>query len=339
MKKYTNASPEFHDELDIVDTSTPDNGDNISLADRQNFDNSLILAERVGILSKLTTTEKKSLVKAINELVSNKVGTDAVIDVQHGGTGATTADAVVQNVFASFSGSGFHNSLYRGKNLGKEITTEQWGAIGSGSFTDMYVGDYWTLNDRVYRIAGFDYWLKHGDTECTEHHIVIVPDACLFNAKMNDSDVTTGAYVGSKMYTEYLVPAKATINMDFGSTHILSHREYLSNAMNTTSGFPYESSCSWYDSTVELMNERMVYGANAFHNVGANGAVPKNHTIDKSQLPLFVLEPSRICTRVSWWLRDAASAAFFAYVGGYGDCGAYHASNANGVRPVFGIKA
>ena len=39
MKDYSNNKPEFHESIRIVDTTTPDNGDNISLADRQNHDN------------------------------------------------------------------------------------------------------------------------------------------------------------------------------------------------------------------------------------------------------------------------------------------------------------
>ena len=83
----------------------------------------------------------------------------------------------------------------------------------------------------------------------------------------------------------------------------------------------------------------MVYGADVFHNIEVNGAIPTNYTIDKSQLPLFALEPSRICNRVSWWLRDVVSAASFALVNSYGNAHGYGASLSVGVRPAFGITA
>ena len=156
---------------------------------------------------------------------------------------------------------------------------------------------------------------------------------------MNDSNVTTGAYVGSAMYTTNLAQAKTTINTAFGESHILNHREYLANAMKATTDPTYESAGNWYDSTIELMNERMVYGADVFHNVEVNGAIPYNHTIDRSQLALFALDPSRICNRAYWWLRCAVSAANFANVSGNGSANYGGASGVFGVRPVFAIKA
>lgn len=95
----------------------------------------------------------------------------------------------------------------------------------------MFIGDYWVINNIRWRIAAFDYWLYCGDTECTKHHVVLVPDPCLYHAQMNTSNVTTGGYVGSAMYTSNLATAKTTITNAFGSGHILSHRKYLDNAV------------------------------------------------------------------------------------------------------------
>ena len=250
----------------------------------------------------------------------------------------TTAKGLIENRLEIENNAGFHNSIYRGKYLGSEVTAEQYAAIADGTFEDMYIGDYWTIDDVKYRIAHFNYWLYTGDTECTTHHVVLVPDTNLYTAKMNDSNVTTGAYVGSAMYTTNLAQAKTTINNAFGASHILNHREYLANAMKATADPTYESAGSWYDSTVELMNERMVYGADIFHNIEVNGAIPTNYTIDKSQLALFALDPSRICNREYWWLRCAVSAADFARVNGAGLASYDSAGYPLGVRPAFGIK-
>ena len=217
------------------------------------------------------------------------------------------------------------------------MTTEQKAQISAGTFNDLYIGDYWTIGGVNYRIAAFDYWLNSGDTQCKKHHVVIVPDTCLYTAKMNTTNVTTGAYIGSEMYTTNLEQAKTIINDSFGSANILSHRDFLANATKATTDPTYESSSSWYDSTVELMNERMVYGADVFHNIEVNGAIPMNYTIDKSQLPLFALEPSKICNRATWWLRDVVSSARFADVSNDGLATNSGASNAYGVRPAFGI--
>ena len=234
-----------------------------------------------------------------------------------------------------FKNAGFHNSFYRGKSLGTEVTAEQYAAISAGTFDDMFIGDYWTINGTVYRIAHFDYWLNCGDTACTTHHVVVVPDTNLYSAKMNDSNVTTGGYIGSQMYTNNLANAKTTIQTAFGNGHILTHREYFVNAV--TNGKP--SAGSWYNSAIDLMNERMVYGNPVFEPGNDGSTVPTLYTIDKSQLALFALDPSRICNYYYWWLRDVVSGWNFASVErrGYADHG--NASYARGVRPAFGIKA
>lgn len=233
----------------------------------------------------------------------------------------------------TYDNAGAHNSIYRGKNLGTTVTEEQWEAISSGTFTDLYIGDYWVIGGVNWRIAAFDYYLNCGDTSFTKHHAVIVPDTCLYSAQMNTTNVTTGAYKGSAMYTANLTQAKSTINSAFGSSHVLSHRIYLSNA--TSNG--RASAGEWTDSTVDLMCEHMVYGSGIFSPVSDGSNVPNNYRVEKGQLPLFALEPSRICNRDTWWLRDVITAAYFALVYDGGDAGCSNASYSFGVRPAFCI--
>lgn len=232
-----------------------------------------------------------------------------------------------------FNNAGAHNAIYRGKSLGTSVTTAQYSAISAGTFEDMYIGDYWTINDVVYRIAAFDYYLHCGDTECTKHHVVLVPDTCLYNHVMNDTNTTTGAYVNSKMYKEGLAQAKTTIKAAF-SGHVLSKRIYLSNAVSNGRA----SAGAWCDSEVDLMCEHMVYGNGVFSPVSDGTTVPNNYRVEKSQLPLFQHEPSRICSRATWWLRDVISASGFAGVGADGNANSNTASHSNGVRPAFAIS-
>ena len=229
--------------------------------------------------------------------------------------------------------AGAHNSIYRGKNLGSAVTDAQWQAISSGTFIDLYIGDYWVIDGVNWRIAAFDYYLNCGDTSFTKHHAVIVPDTCLYNAQMNTTDVTTGAYKGSAMYTANLAQAKSTINTAFGSSHVLSHRIYLSNA--TSNG--RASAGEWTDSTVDLMCEHMVYGNGVFSPVSDGTTIPNNYRVEKSQLPLFQYEPSSICNRASWWLRDVVSVSSFAHVYYHGYAYYGNASYSSGVRPAFCI--
>lgn len=232
-----------------------------------------------------------------------------------------------------FNNAGAHNAIYRGKSLGTSVTTAQYSAISAGTFEDMYIGDYWTINDVVYRIAAFDYYLHCGDTECTKHHVVLVPDTCLYNHVMNDTNTTTGAYVNSKMYKEGLAQAKTTIKAAF-SGHVLSKRIYLSNAVSNGRA----SAGAWCDSEVDLMCEHMVYGNGVFSPVSDGTTVPNNYRVEKSQLPLFQHEPSRICNRATWWLRDVISASYFAHVNYHGNADYDNARASHGVRPAFAIS-
>ena len=243
--------------------------------------------------------------------------------------------------------AGFHNSLFRGKNLGTSVTAAQWAAIGAGTFDDLFIGDYWTINGIVWRIAAFDYWYRCGDQECTTHHVVIVPDANLVAADgstthwMNATNTTEGAYVGSDFYTGNngntgKSQCTTKINSAFGAGHILTHREYLQNAVKDG----YGSAGAWYDSTLECMNEQMVYGGKVFGDIMHGTNIPASYTISKSQLPLFALAPSFICNRAFWWLRDVVSATDFAYVTDNGLCYYTGAAGARvGLRPAFGIRA
>ena len=230
-----------------------------------------------------------------------------------------------------------HNMVYRGKALGTSVTSEQWAAIKAGAFKDLYLGDYWSIGGMDYIIAAFDYWYKCGDTACNTHHAVVIPRSQLYTYKFNPTNTTEGGYVGSDLYKNGLTQAKTTFNTAFGSAHILNHREYLVNAV--TNGKPTGS--DWYDSTVDLMNENMVYGGRQFSPM-PDGSDPwntcRNYTIDKSQLPLFRLAPWMSFVRDQWcWLRDVVSAAKFAVCngGGNADCG--DAGNASGVWPAAGL--
>lgn len=230
-----------------------------------------------------------------------------------------------------------HNMVYRGKALGTTVTSEQWAAIKAGTFKDLYLGDYWTIGGVDYMIAAFNYWLNCGDTACTANHLLVVPRNNMYTGQMNSTNITTGGYVGSEMYKTGLAQAKTAFNNAFGSAHILNHREYLTNAI--TNGAP--TGTDWYDSTVELMNENMVYGGRQFSPM-PNGATDpwntcRNYTIDKSQLPLFHLAPWLICNRSWYWLRDVVSAASFADVAGAGACACRTAGGTFGVRPVAGL--
>ena len=292
--------------------------------------------------------------KKVTELTAFTTPTDSCLIPIHDGTGlkkitfANFRAKVVEGTEAKiapllFNNAGAHNAIYRGKSLGSTVTTAQYAAIKAGTFDDLYIGDYWTIGGVNYRIAAFDYYLNSGDTNCTTHHVVIVPDTCLYNAQMHNTssggwengaaNTTAGGYVGSDMYKSNLEQAKTTIKSAF-SGHVLKHRIYLTNAVANGRA----SGGAWCDSEVDLMCEQMVYGSGIFSPVSDGSNVPANYRVEKSQLPLFQHEPSRICSRATWWLRDVITASHFAYVGDSGYAGYYDASTSFGVRPAFCIS-
>ena len=292
--------------------------------------------------------------KKVTELTAFTTPTDSCLIPIHDGTGlkkitfANFRAKAVEGTEAKiapllFNNAGAHNAIYRGKSLGSTVTTAQYAAIKAGTFDDLYIGDYWTIGGVNYRIAAFDYYLNNGDANCTTHHVVIVPDTCLYNAQMHNTssggwengaaNTTAGGYVGSDMYKSNLEQAKTTIKSAF-SGHVLKHRIYLTNAVANGRA----SGGAWCDSEVDLMCEQMVYGSGIFSPVSDGSNVPANYRVEKSQLPLFQHEPSRICNRATWWLRDVITASLFASVGNNGYAAYSDASGSRGVRPAFCIS-
>lgn len=236
--------------------------------------------------------------------------------------------------------AGAHNGIFRGKDitdlfyngtLSKQIT--------AGTFDDIFVGDYiiGKNSKKKYLVADLDYRYNMGDTELTKHHVLMIPDRIMYTARMNATNTTAEAYIGSEMYKTNLASAKSTIQNDFESSHILAHRNRFANAVKDN----YESGGVWADSTVDLMNEIMVYGSNAYHNCMNGTVIPDSYTTDNRQLSLFKLDHSKIIARNDagdrfwYWLRDVAGASWFCNVSNDGSCNYYNASGVGGVRPAF----
>ena len=248
------------------------------------------------------------------------------------GNKAIGADDALFAMLDAFIPKEQRRMIYRGKNLGAVVTEEQKANIKNGTFKGFFLGDYWTIGSYTWRIVDFDYWYNCGDTAFTTPHLVIMPDKPLYNAQMNETNITTGGYTGSLMYTENLDQAKTLAASAFGDL-ILTHREYLTNAV--TDG--HASAGAWFDSTLDLPNEIMMYGCHVYAAMNNGTVIPTNYTIGKTQLALFTVVPKLISNRATFWLRDVVSSAYFASVSSYGYTSYANASNSRGVRPVFAI--
>ena len=279
-----------------------------------------------------TTAEHATFKGAVGEIT---IDTDKDVAVVHDNVKLGGYPLCREDRFNElFVNADARNSIYRGKYIGNSYTLAQQQAVSSGTFEDMYIGDYWTIDGVNYRIAAFNYYRNTGDTNPPPNHITLVTDTALYSQRMNATNITTGGYTGSEMYLTGLNQAKATINAAFPGK-VLTHRQILCNA--TVDG--KASGWAWFDSSVELMNEVMVYGCSVFgdSNIGGAGG-GYNIGVGKSQLPLFALNPKMINTRQDFWLRDVVSAAFFALVGNNGDAAYGDSSGAVGVRPAFSIS-
>lgn len=230
-----------------------------------------------------------------------------------------------------------HRMIYRGKNLGTSFTTEQSQAVQNGTFTDMYVGDYWVINGKTRRIGDIDYFIHCGDNVDLGHHLLMVDDGLDLTGDgsttrfMNDNDTIAGGFKGSKMWNT-TIPNQILpdITTAFGN-HLLNHREYISNAV--TDGVP--SGGEWVDTTYNIFNEAMYYGTvvNSANNAGSGLF---NTGCSKNQIALFKFDQSSMNRRNSIWLRDVVSATNFASVNVIGSAGRSGAPNAwNGVLGYY----
>ncbi len=221
----------------------------------------------------------------INELVT---GNKLLVGTTDGNKAIAAEDALFA-MLDSFAPVELRRVIFRGKNLGTALTAVQKAAIKDGSFKGMFLGDYWSIGGRIWRIVDMDYWYNCGDTAFTSHHLVIMPDEALYNAQMNTTNITTGGYVGSEMYKNNLANAKTIVNAAFQGS-VLTHREHLCNAV--TNG--KQSGGAWFDSSIELPSEIMMYGHIHFGNASDGNTIPNIYT------------QAKLSWHCLWYARDSS---------------------------------
>lgn len=241
------------------------------------------------------------------------------------------------------SNAGYHNSVYRGKDITDKFTSGTLFAnISNGTFEDLFIGDYFTATcngvDTKWRLAGFDIYCNCGDTALTRHHAVVIPDNALLRANMNATSTSVGGYKSSRMYTKTIPDLATKIGTMVGTSHLIQYRDILTMTidMDIISGGhgAYRGASNhweWTDTTVRLCNEIDVYGTRAlsssFYDVGMACV----------QLPLFALNPAlRVeANRDRWWLSAVSNSSDFCLVNRYGHADDVGATQVLGVRPRF----
>ena len=222
--------------------------------------------------------------------------------------------------------NGTFKDIFPGDYITKQVTIPQ--VLADDGTTELFAGGTYTVN---WVVADCDYWWHKGDqgNGMETHHVVIVPQAPIFNARMNATNTTEGGYKGSEMYRNVIPACSTGIVNAFGASHILTFRDGITNSVDTShvsSGIPqWTGTPGWWGEWVSvqcnLMSEKMVYGA----PICAAGAM--DNTMATRQMSAFRLSERLInYNRQWWWLRDVVSSAYFALVGGDGGAGTNYAS-------------
>lgn len=184
--------------------------------------------------------------KKVTDLTSVTSLKDTDLLPVHDGTSlkSTTYGTILSDIIADNGEA--HNRVFRGKCLGTKLTDEQYAEIQAGTFRDLYIGDYWTINGVDWMIVHFDYFLKIYDANVSKHHVTIMPkNPFAFNAPLKTNDSNTwygqfgdtclmkeGQYNYSTVYANVVTPC---INA-FSDSKILTFTlKYMSSTNKTLS--------------------------------------------------------------------------------------------------------
>lgn len=284
--------------------------------------------DKVGDLNELTTADKTSVVKAVNEI--RKRGDDRARDATTRVFNVETkvghlnelVGYVVQDNAAS------HNNIYREKNLGYSFTSTQRQGIKDGTFKDLYIGDYFIFGDSRLYVAHFDYFLTTNFSATPAHHVVLVPSCILSFSEFSNEGERYGKSILRKTIESLTIrgtmgdlPNVRDVNVDIW--YDFSQKGNLSaayNAVNCNTG---------------ALTSQMVIGQNLICRYEEiNYYLPSFQ-----QMALFRHNPSLIRSNADWWLADSVSIGEAITVDKYGTFYKKITSQRTGVRPFFVITA
>ena len=265
------------------------------------------------------------------------------------------------------AGIAHRRNTYRGKDITSYLTVggedNLYNQISSGTFDDIYVGDYFTVNyagtPTIFLVADIDNYIGagledtsnnckiiNGDTTETanclrlkNHHITVIPAIPLLNSPMNSTGDNAGGYVGSEMVKTTLAIVETNLKNIFGS-HLLQYFNHLTSAANNdgiSSGIgDIKGTASEYKNYlryVDLMSEINVFGMNVWSSNGMDIG------IDNQQYAIFRLKPALIYSYkdnyFAYWLKGISSFYLSTGVEGNGEPTNWPTNFEEGVRPRF----
>lgn len=233
-----------------------------------------------------------------------------------------------------------HNQVFRGKNLGTTMTSAQRTAITSGSFHDLWLGDYWTYaapkGTIKLRIADFNYWNPSTNTayNTSNPHIVVMAESPYQDAVLH-ADNTYSSGINKLSITNNVLPniKNTMLPAVFGSSYVgvnvptLNSDGIVSNKyQNPTTGV----------TSIMLPSEVMISGYNSrrFVDNGNRGMVGYY----SGQLALFKNSSYKLPAYASGiWLSDMSYDFYFSVLLNDGTFNDGVRTESHGIIPVFGI--
>lgn len=214
--------------------------------------------------------------------------------------------------------------IFRGASLGSVVSEEQNIAIQTGTFKDLYLGDYWTINKKIYRIADFNYWhhrLHNGLNQLNQNHLVLISDTPISTKEMDEIEGRDNRTYYDSSLRAYII---STIFPMLNTLFKFKIAEYTEN-------LPTEGNIvNEVTSQVELMSESQVYGQGILRTYN-------EPTYSHSQFSLFKIAPEYIQSLGAYWLRDRAEAGHYCGVNINGMATYLNGGSSFGIRPCFPI--
>lgn len=263
---------------------------------------------------------------------TNKVSDDDILLID--GTSGTKTVSINQLKYSLFENDPvMHRNIWRNNDLGTSVSAQQYQAISSGKFNNIYVGDYWTINGVKWQVVDLDYFYKSGDNKFTRHHAVIMPTKSIDFSVYEDTRSNWNGYFNSKLYKSALGNARNTINNAF-SGHVIEHKEGGTYERDGT-GISGAFNCRSENTTISLASTCYIYGDYFFSALTYNGQYP---IIYNGQFAAFRMNGQAMLTGdddIEWWLRDPVSTTGFACVTSNRLVNWGWADSVKGIRPYF----
>lgn len=257
--------------------------------------------------------------------------TDSFIIETDAGTKSVQVEDMVFPKSLSNDNAIVHKTNIRGKNLGDTYTPEQKEAINSGTFNDLYIGDYWEKDDVKWQIVDINYFLN------TSNHLAIMPTKSIAQSVLDER--TTANIINSVGYNnchQRIQNSNPSANLYTDTSILLDHIYPLFGQSNVMP-------VSLYFST-GVTNNDIVYGLSTStllslptcsQIMGFPGEclLSKSNTQNMPQLAYFKL--IRDNDPEEYWTRDINSSAYMNYIQ-YGNSIAQAAMNKiKGIRSLF----